>query len=160
MLVKTLSCFFIMLLPLSCGLKNETKKKNKGNSVFSEISSEIIIGEYELALSSRLWINLMPTIGEESKPALISSVKLTDKNGKTLPKSLQLKKLYLMQEDKIEESTFFEIKQEESYEIEGISRNNEPTFDFDTSVTIVCEFIYKGKNYRIAAKEQKIEKVY
>ncbi len=161
MLIKTLSYVFVMLIPLSCGVKNETKKDdNKMNSNFDETTSEVVIGKNELVLSCLLWTNLMPTPGEKKVPPLLGSIKLLDKNGKMLPKALQLKKLYFIQGDKICESNFSETKQEKDTEIEGIIGNNELNLNLDNTFTLICEFFCEGKSYQIAAREQKLGKVH
>ncbi len=138
MLIKTLSYVFVMLLPLSCGVKHEAKKDKKMTSNFSETASKIVIGENELVLDCLLWMNLMPTIGKKkNSPPLLGSVKLRDKNGKMLPDTLQLKKVYFVQGDTILESNFSETRQKEDTEIEG-----------------------EGKSYQIASRGQQIGKVH
>ena len=149
-----------IIVALSSCKKEETEDIIKPDPKFAqELRSSpetILMGSNYLMLKTYLWRDFMP-IAEEDGSKLFCNSKLTDVDQVAISNSITLKKLYVINGDGIWKTNFSEIRNNNSFILEGVA-NGGPKWGPDIEVDVVCEFENAGTTYRILAKSQWINK--
>ena len=114
------------------------------------------IADNNLVLTTYFWRDFMPGT-EAAGSRLTGVIQLGDANGRAIPPSIRLKRLYVVKGHEIWTTDFSEITLSDDGQLEGVVRNG-PYWGPNINVDVVCEFEASGRVYRIIARSQPINR--
>lgn len=140
--------------------KDKTDGKIKTDAeLVAELKSspeQIEIGTQTFFLTTYLWRDFMP-IAEENGSLMMCVNSLTEKDSLTITHSIELKKQYVINGDKVWTADYSETKKPTDFVIKEVVHDG-PKWGPNINVDVVCEFDISGTVYRVLAKSQKINK--
>lgn len=156
--------YFVFALLIStlfaCEKEEDDQPSIKDNQIAALLSSPemLNLNNYLLKIESDIWRNFMPPI-DSNGSALMAQVVLSERNQRTLNNSVQLEKVYLINQNELWSKTFDSSDSSSPYQVSGMVRNG-PTWGPNIKVDLVCEFSFGGQTYRLLAKDQDIYATY
>ena len=162
--MQSIKNYFVFALLIStlfgCEKKEESQPSLQANQITALLASPemLNLNNYLLKIESDIWRNFMPPI-DSNGSALMAQVVLSERNQRTLNNSVQLKKVYLINQNELWSKTFDSSDSSSPYQVSGMVRNG-PTWGPNIKVDLVCEFSFGGQNYRLLAKDQDIYATY
>tara|TARA_R110002050_G_scaffold50844_4_gene117472 strand:+ start:874 stop:1362 length:489 start_codon:yes stop_codon:yes gene_type:complete len=162
--MQSIKNYFVFALLIStlfgCEKKEESQPSLQANQIAALLASPemLNLNNYLLKIESDIWRNFMPPI-DSNGSALMAQVVLSERNQRTLDNSVQLEKVYLINQNELWSKTFDSSDSSSPYQVSGMVRNG-PTWGPNIKVDLVCEFSFGGQNYRLLAKDQDIYATY
>jgi len=125
-----------------------------GVSVDSELTKRIVkapesvkIDGKELVLSTELWRDFMPGVGERER-SLRAAVSITDKSGGQIPTGMEFKRLYVTQNDTAWVQTISNSERSDKLIIRANTTGG-PEWAPDSEATVIAEFNHDDKTYKL-----------
>tara|TARA_R110001592_G_scaffold75225_2_gene227928 strand:+ start:21709 stop:22197 length:489 start_codon:yes stop_codon:yes gene_type:complete len=162
--MQSIKNYFVFALLIStlfgCEKKEESQPSLQANQIAALLASPemLNLNNYLLKIESDIWRNFMPPI-DSNGSALMAQVVLSERNQRTLNNSVQLEKVYLINQNELWSKTFDSSDSSSPYQISGMVRNG-PIWGPNIKVDLVCEFSFGGQNYRLLARDQEIYATY
>lgn len=162
--MQSIKNYFVFALLIStlfgCEKKEESQPSLQANQIAALLASPemLNLNNYLLKIESDIWRNFMPPI-DSNGSALMAQVVLSERNQRTLNNSVQLEKVYLINQNELWSKTFDSSDSSSPYQVSGMVRNG-PIWGPNIKVDLVCEFSFGGQNYRLLAKDQDIYATY
>ena len=162
--MQSIKNYFVFALLIStlfgCEKKEESQPSLQANQITALLASPemLNLNNYLLKIESDIWRNFMPPI-DSNGSALMAQVVLSERNQRTLNNSVQLEKVYLINQNELWSKTFDSSDSSSPYQVSGMVRNG-PIWGPNIKVDLVCEFSFGGQNYRLLAKDQDIYATY
>jgi len=160
-MVNRFVAVLIVLLVLNSCKKDQNDGSTQTNMALADSlrlsASTIRIGDDSLFLTTYVWRDFMPPIGNDGS-GLYCSNQLNYKDDLPIPLGLKLKTQYVINENKIWGNQHPDIYNEQAL-LRGVISNG-PKWGPDILVDVVCEFEIDRHTYRIIASQQKIKATY
>ena len=160
-MVNRFVAVLIVLLALNSCKKDQIDGSTQTNLALADSlrlsASTILIGNDSLYLTTYVWRDFMPLIGNDGS-GLYCSNQLNYKDGLPIPLGLKLKTQYVINENQVWANHHPDIYNEQAL-IRGVVSNG-PKWGPDIFVDVVCEFEIDDHTYRIIARQQKISATY